>query len=940
VETLDDDTPEQLVAKRHAWQEADAAARRSTFARLADSYVAAFLTPKLGATGDAVPLSGYLWSVLTGQPANAEVEDAAHALCRQHGVFHWWLAFPQVAAKGGFSVMLGNPPWEMLQLDPQEFFAAEAPSIANAQHMAAREKLIAALQAERPYLYRKYWAAVRAMEAVQAFVHASGRYPNSGFGRINLASLFAETCLQAARLEHRGRVGMVLPSGIATDSFTQHLFNAIASGNLVSLLDFENRDGIFPGVHRSYKFCLLTMGRSQEAKFQFFSANVSDLADARRQFALSPNDFGLLNPNTRTCPVFRSQADAELTKKLYRATPVLWKEPLTDADGAVTQAEHNPWGLQFQLMFMMNTDSGLFVDAPASPGQSRRLPLYEAKMIHQFDHRWATYVDAAAGGEVETNDVGAAQKVDPDFVVRPRYWVDEREVLARIARVPSRVAKGWLALHVAATQAQTDAALAELLLALAAWVAGELFARAVGTPVEPDGWPQSQALPHIAPTEAQLKACFPKLNEALLESGLTTKKALADFPKWAAQNLEVRLSDAELASLIQALAAAPFAPVLRGLLDEWMDRRSPRWLMGWRDITNATNERTVIASIIPRAGVGNNLPLMFFADGPSPPKLAALLGNLCSLTFDFVARHKVGGIHLNFFLYKQLPVLSPDRYTADALDFIVPRVLELTYTAHDLRPWAEDLGHRGPPFAWDPERRAVLRTELDTYYAHLYGLTLDELRYILDPKDVMGDDYPSETFRVLKEGEQRTYGEYRTRRLVLEAWGRLELASSLPAGAAVFSDQGVIRDHAEADLAGLVAAVIARSANGLSVTDVQRIFARATNAEQAALLLPSPDAARLGHLAATFDALQSSTAGQRIPSFIYRLEAGGAVHAMRRDSLVMYLRKAAPLPPDVTSRPEHDELAALLLALDKKALEARRELPSPDVQSARNRGTA
>lgn len=144
-----------------------------------------------------------------------------------------------------------------------------------------------------------------------------------------------------------------------------------------------------------------------------------------------------------------------------------------------------------------------------------------------------------------------------------------------------------------------------------------------------------------------------------------------------------------------------------------------------------------------------------------------------------------------------MPVFPPDRYTEADLAFIVPRVLELTYTARDLQPWAEELVsawktetgdwkpgtpeaiRRSPltPFPYDPDRRAILRAELDAYYARLYGLTEEELRYILDPADVMGDDYPSETFRVLKEKEIREYGEYRTRRLVLEAWGRVNLGA-------------------------------------------------------------------------------------------------------------------------------------------------------------------
>ena len=123
---------------------------------------------------------------------------------------------------------------------------------------------------------------------------------------------------------------------------------------------------------------------------------------------------------------------------------------------------------------------------------------------------------------------------------------------------------------------------------------------------------------------------------------------------------------------------------------------------------------------------------------------------------------------------KQLPVLPPSGYSPADLTFIVPRVLELTYTSHCMAPFARDLGHDGPPFAWDEDRRAQLRAELDAWYARAYGLTRDELRYILDPADVKGPDYPSETFRVLKKNEIARHGEYRTARLVLQAWDEME----------------------------------------------------------------------------------------------------------------------------------------------------------------------
>jgi hypothetical protein len=221
------------------------------------------------------------------------------------------------------------------------------------------------------------------------------------------------------------------------------------------------------------------------------------------------------------------------------------------------------------------------------------------------------------------------------------------------------------------------------------------------------------------------------------------------------------------------------------MIDGW-DRQ---WLLIFKDVTAATNERTVISTIIPMAGVGHTSPIIF--SQKSPKLLASLLGNFNCLTLDYVARQKVGGLHLTYFYVKQFPVLPPETYTEADLAFIVPRVLELTYTAWDMKPWAQDLGYDGEPFTFggsghpalpphkaipgqNTERRATLRAELDAWYARAYGLTRDELRYVLDPTGVEGPDYPSETFRVLQKNDLKNYGEYRTQRLVLEAWDKLE----------------------------------------------------------------------------------------------------------------------------------------------------------------------
>lgn len=462
-------------------------------------------------------------------------------------------------------------------------------------------------------------------------------------GKINLYALFAETFLHL--LGPRGRAGPIVPTGIAPDDTTKAFFEEIATrGRLVSLFDFENREAIFD-IHRSYKFCLLTLGANVEAaEFVFFATKVEHLEDERRRFALSPEDIRRINPNTRTAPVFRSKADAELTKKICARVPVL----LDESKGAAG----NPWGVSFrQGLFNMTSDSHLFrtqreLEAAGArpegvnwiePSGEVRVPLYEAKMIHQFDHRWASW---EPDGKT-LRDVEEAEKADPGFEPRPRYWVAQGEVEARLR------GKGWT----------------------------------------------------------------------------------------------------------------------RG------------WLLGWRDIARSTDERTVIATVFPRVGSGDTLLI----EMPHPSDLAlcaANFANLCALVLDFAARQKVGGTHLKYNVFKQLPILPPDFYTEARLAFVVPRVLELSCTSRSLEPFARELGYDGPPFRWDPDRRAFLRAELDAFFARAYGLSRDELRYVLDPKDVCGEDYPSETFRVLEENEIRRFGEYRTRRLVLEAWDRFEADGS------------------------------------------------------------------------------------------------------------------------------------------------------------------
>ncbi|BCX19014.1 MAG: hypothetical protein KatS3mg117_2696 [Geminicoccaceae bacterium] len=640
IAAMPEDRLEEVQAKRRAFRAWQASPEHERLRLACDLWCAAFFLPKRNETEGLVPTSRHLAEALSGERARLPSQMVAEVetLARDEGFFHWPLEFPEVFAAGGFDVVLGNPPWERVKLQEQEFFAARDPEIANAPNAAERQRLIRALRERDPALAAAFAEAKRRAEAASRFLRTSGRFPLTGKGDVNTYAVFAE--LFSELPNERGRAGLIVPTGIATDKTTSGFFEAISTkGRLASLFDFENREGIFPSVHRSYKFCLLTLGRNvAEAEYAFFTTNVVQLADRRRRFRLGPADIARINPNTRTCPIFCTGYDAELTEKIYARVPVL----IDEAKGAAG----NPWRIEFMAMFHMSNDSGLFCTRRqlegagawregvnwVEPSGRRWVPLYEAKLVHQFDHRWATYEE---DGET-TRDVTAAEKADPGFEPLPRYWMPEEEVEARLR------AKGW----------------------------------------------------------------------------------------------------------------------------------SRGWLLGWRDICRSTDERTVIAGVVPRRGTGHKLPL-FFAKA-CPARTAALLGNLNSIVLDFCARQKIGGTNLTYFYLKQLPVLSPAAYHEDRLTFILPRVLELTYTSWAMRSFARDLGYEGPPFVWDEERRARLRAELDAYYAFLYGLTRDELRYVLDPKEVMGGDWPSEAFKVVKKNELKKYGEYRTGRLVLEAWDRFE----------------------------------------------------------------------------------------------------------------------------------------------------------------------
>src|SRR5262249_16825988 len=203
----------------------------------------------------------------------------------------------------------------------------------------------------------------------------------------------------------------------------------------------------------------------------------------------------------------------------------------------------------------------------------------------------------------------------------------------------------------------------------------------------------------------------------------------------------------------------PVEEVASRLGAEWM----MGWVLGWRDICRSVDQRTLISSLIPRVAFGGFHQIRIYAP---PEDCAAAYPCLCSFVVDYVARQKVGGTHLTYGILEQLPVVEPDVLAAQVgwsvhasvRDWLLPRVLELTYTAWDLEPFARDVGYHGPPFRWDPERRFLLRCEVDAAFFHLYGLSRNETDYVM------------ETFPIVRKNDEKVYREYRTKRVVLEIY--------------------------------------------------------------------------------------------------------------------------------------------------------------------------
>jgi hypothetical protein len=326
-------------------------------------------------------------------------------------------------------------------VEEKEWFAGKVPEIAESDSKGHRSRLINDLEESNPDLHKQWELASKRSSQTSKFIRESGRYPLSGSGEVNTYPIFTELS-NSELVSDIGRVGMVVKTGIATDYRTRDLFaHFVENDQLSTLYSFVNSEGLFPDVHPNERFCLLTLTGDEnpvsEFELSFYNTNIEMLNDSNRKYILTPEQIEEINPNTKGCPTFKNKRIRDISVSIYDKFPVLVNE----------ESENNPWELTYHRVVDMTGDSGLFEDntleslqergyeldkkgifRSGNPADEDYLPLYEAKYIHQFDHRFGTFEDVSKDSRftrrASTRTPSTTEKQSVDYEIVPRYWME------------------------------------------------------------------------------------------------------------------------------------------------------------------------------------------------------------------------------------------------------------------------------------------------------------------------------------------------------------------------------------------------------------------------------------------------------------------------------------------------------------------------------------
>lgn len=420
-----DDTVQAIRQKEIEYSKAIRGNNYRFYCLVADLWCAAFLWKKDDTElGRLCPTQYYLKTVENNPNSIPKImETEVRRLSKLYSVFHWHLSFPDVfrytAIKvnlstanshsvGAFDIVVGNPPWERTAFEEVPYFSMLDSDIANSATTAERHRNIAKLQTSNPALFHAYQEDKRKVVAEDIFFSNSGRYVFSSGGRTNTYALFCDLSLSIT--DYSGRCGLVIPTGIATDTPMQKFWNQLTEAHRVEeLFDFENRGIYFPGVHSSYKFCLLLLRGARApgvvTKYGFFLETPLQCRDSNKTFEMSAEELAIVNPDTRQPPVCGSRTDFLLLLHLQQGKQHI-KENCPAWVGLTSAGTSDLW-----------------ID-PEKDSTSNSCIMYESKMMHQFDHRYATYKGTTEDQKRKGLPVpsGMAKRLHA-YLVEPRFRI-------------------------------------------------------------------------------------------------------------------------------------------------------------------------------------------------------------------------------------------------------------------------------------------------------------------------------------------------------------------------------------------------------------------------------------------------------------------------------------------------------------------------------------
>ncbi|PIE53431.1 hypothetical protein CSA37_01485 [Candidatus Fermentibacteria bacterium] len=442
IDHRQDNSINQLKEKEASYRTVTTSAIFNTEKTKADLWCAAFVQRKTSENEHPITTET-LRSFKDNPKTLKEVQrEETRRLAEKYQFFHWYIEFPEVFQRenkeqNGFDVVLGNPPWEHTELKEKEFFASRDEKIANATG-AQRKKLIASLEQSDPDLFSLFNETKREHDAPSHFVRNSEKYPLCGLGRINTYAVFAE--LNKDLINATGRVGCIVPSGIATDENTKTYISFLFQHNmLVSFYDMQNTSDIFNGVSTLLRFALLTLasGIKKPATIAYSTTSANILNNSISIYSMDYNELILFNPNTHTCPMFSDRKDYHISKKIYQKHNVLYdnskmgnRESILFKQGYFNMTSDSQ---HFKDSSYFNSMQCVAVNNKYLAKENFFVPLYEGKMVNIYNYRYSDWSRISGSRQKRLPETPLEALRDSEHYTVPYYWVSEKVLRERQA---------------------------------------------------------------------------------------------------------------------------------------------------------------------------------------------------------------------------------------------------------------------------------------------------------------------------------------------------------------------------------------------------------------------------------------------------------------------------------------------------------------------------